>query len=136
RRAPSLASSCLFPSHRSPEGARSLPRPRTTPVRGRARNPTAPRSGFIPWTRKSPSGLLPELFIFRRGFVAFVPFKPDEAPNRDVFSQRLNGVLDDVLHRLIAVLDEGLLHQANFFQKPVHPAFDDFVDDMLGLAFV
>src|SRR5262249_13962460 len=61
--------------------------------------------------------------------------EPDEARHRDVLAQFGDSRLDQIADRGGVFLDEGLLVKADLFVVLGQPTFDDFVQDLFGLAF-
>src|SRR5262249_44044468 len=60
----------------------------------------------------------------------------DEARDRHVLAELGDLGLDELLDRQSGFLDERLFEEADLFVELGEAAFDDAVDDLLGLAFV
>src|SRR5215212_4845059 len=58
----------------------------------------------------------------------------DEAPDHDVLAELLDGLLQQVPDRLVGFLDVGLRGERLLGDPLLHPALDDFLGDLLGLA--
>ncbi len=94
-------------------------------VSGHASHRAQPRFPVRPW-RYSPAG------FFGRGRVAH--FEADETRHRNVFAELGDLGLDQIGNGGGVFLDERLFHQADFFVVFGQPAFDDLVENLLGLA--
>jgi len=85
-----------------------------------------------PRAAEAPTGLLSGCFFGCRGVAHFVA---DEARHRNVFAEFRDLGLDHIGDGDSVFLDERLFHQANFFVVFGEAAFDDLVENFLGLAF-
>src|SRR5215218_1481672 len=58
----------------------------------------------------------------------------DETPDHDVLADLLDGLLQQLAHGLIGLLDVGLGGERLLGDPLVHPALDDLLGDVVGLA--
>src|ERR1700722_17022795 len=79
----------------------------------------------------APMALLYAGFFGRR----VAHFEADETGHRNVFAELGDLGLDQIGVGGGIFLDEGLFHQADFFVILGQTAFDDFVENLFGLAF-
>src|ERR1035437_8991635 len=72
---------------------------------------------------------------FRLGFGVLADLVKLESSHADVFTQLGHGLLDQLIDRLLVVLDPNLVKQADLRVEGVELAIKDLFDDVGGLAF-
>src|SRR6185312_9370136 len=126
--ATSSASACIRPASRPKEPSPAITSPLSFSRMRWYRGMRSPRTAEVPG---APTALLSAGFFGCRG-VAHL--EADETRHRDVFAELGDLGLDPIGNRSGIFLDERLFHQADFFVVLGQAAFDDFVENFLGLA--